>query len=312
MLFNLTEGNLIANNLAGKGPKTETAEEMRFSKVGKTSSGTEVDLVVKVLDTQDEYVPENAELNTAEGGHGFQIHFGVTAAPPKLLWEVEFEFSFEDQQGKPVELELASFLLFDIDHDRRNKINERVCYNVDQLDVYQTHIPGFDPIALSEYTEKDQPGFSGPQLNTTYYKEKNCDGSNSTGLGSVRVQSNQVGFGCDFKKDLDLEDFVPVMCDSEQCQTSVPQAVCKNVGHLFGYINHNNVTCDRRTEADSGCVHEQGINPLHRYLKVSFAGKSSFRVSLGLKCEKAEGKKCTRNFEFRGQYQYSQGKCSGL
>jgi len=226
VLFNLTQGNLIANNLAGQGPKTETAEEMRFSKAGKTSSGTEVDLVVKVLNTQDFYTPENAELNTAEGGHGFQIHFGVKAAPPKLDWEVEFEFSFEDQQGKPVELELASFLLFDIDHDRNNKINERVCYNVDQLDVYQTFIPGFDPIALSVTDQKILPGFDRPQLTTAYDNTKNCDGSDSTGLGSVRVESNQVGFGCDFKKDLDLEDFVPVMCNSEQCRTSVPSPKC--------------------------------------------------------------------------------------
>lgn len=307
MLFDLTPGNMVANNLAGQGP-LDTAEEMRFSKAGKTSTGTEFDLVLKVLDTQDEYKPDKPELNTAEGGHGFQIHFGVIADPNKLVNEVEFEFSFEDQEGKAVELELASFLLFDIDHDRKNKLAEIACYNVDQLDVYNTQIPGFDPIAASHFEEQPLPGFEGSQVTTTYDKTKECDGTTSTGLGSVRVVSNQVGFGCDFKKDLDLADFKPVLCDSDQCQNDDPALKCNQVKHHFGYTNSNNENCDPYTAAE--CDNEQGINPLHRMLKTSFAGKSSFRVTLGIKCDKGAGKTCTRNFEFRGEHQYSSGKCS--
>lgn len=284
-------------------------EEMRFSKCAVTPSGTEIDLVVRVLDTQDEYTPDDSTLNTGEGDHGFQIHFGVKADPAHLIYDVEFEFSFEDQKGNPVELDLASFKLFDIDHDRKKKIRERVCYNVDDLDRYQTMIPGFDLQTLTTYEAESKLGFFGPKLLTSYDPTKNCDGSNVTTLGSVRIQSNQVGFGCDFKKSLTFEEFEPVMCESEQCQNIDKPLKCSAVGHYFGWINQNNETCDHQTDADNGCTTQVGIHPKDRYIKPTFTGKSSFRVTMGLLCNKAAGKKCTRNFEFRGQYQASKGKC---
>jgi len=310
MVFNLTQANLVTNNLAGKGPNTGTAEEMRFSKVGATMDGTEFDLVVKVTG-QDEYTPDNSTLNTAEGGHGFQIHFGVKAAPPKTHFETEFEFSFEDQQGNPVKLDSASFSLFDIDHDHNLKITESICYNVDSLDLKKTVIPGFDTSTLSEYAHTVLPGYSKPQLLTSYNKTHNCDGSSSTGQGSVRVESNQVGFGCDFNKYLETKDFVHVKCNSDQCQkhATYKPLDCNKAGHDFGYVNQNNETCNHETDADAGCDVEQGIHPMERYVTASYEGKSSFRVTLGLACRKPETKKCTRNFEFRGEYRNIQ-KCT--
>jgi len=232
----------------------------------------------------------------------------VVAAPPKTFFEAEFEFSFEDQQGNLVQLDSASFSLFDIDHDQKKKVVETICYNVDSLDLTKTVIPGFNTSTVSEQESPVLPGFSEPQLLTSHNETHNCDGSTSTGQGSVRVQSNHVGFGCDFDKYLETKDFTHVKCNSDQCQkhSTYKSLNCTNLARYFGYVNQNNETCN---EADDGCDVERGLDPRDRHVKASYAGKSSFRVSLGISCDKLVDVKCSRNFEFRGEYRNIQ-KCT--
>merc|ERR1719181_179668 len=208
--------HLVQNNLGDEGPDSG-AEEMRFAKVGTTLDGTEFDVVVKALDTQDKYVSFTPKEHNIAGGTGFQVNTGVTAKAGKPVTQTEFELSFQDQKGKPVELDRLQLYLMDFDRDAKLTLRERGCYNLDELNLENTEIPGFDSKNMVLKAEPVYPGYSGPQLNTVYNSFKNCDGSTQTKLGSVTIEANQVGFICDNSNDLKIEDFKAVKCTDNGC-----------------------------------------------------------------------------------------------
>merc|ERR1712151_91943 len=103
---------------------------MRFTNVGRTFDNTEFDLVVKALDTVDAYHSFSPDVNNLAIGRGFQINLGVTKKDGKLATSTEFEFSFEDREGKPVKVDAVDFYLLDLDRDFRRSLRETGCYNL--------------------------------------------------------------------------------------------------------------------------------------------------------------------------------------
>ena len=268
----------MSNNLGGLGPTTG-AQEIRFKKAAVTRYGKEVDLVVKALDTQDKYHSFSPKDHNIIAGRGFQINLGVTAKQGKPVTTTEFEFSFEDQQGFQVEMDAVDIHLTDLDRDQKVTLREQSCYNLDEVDLKGSSIPGFDTNTLKLKPEPVHPGFSGTQLRTTYNKDKTCDGSSNTKLGSVTVEANQVGFECDNALDIPLADLNnPIKCEDRGCFTAKQ---CQKRRKYFGLIDKDGKTC---TKGDAGCTFEAGIRPLTRLVKTRYTSRSSFRISLGIEC----------------------------
>jgi hypothetical protein len=285
----------VSNNLGGLGPTTGP-QEVRFKRAA-SSNGKYVDVVIKATNTQDKYhsfTPKEHNIITARG---FQINLGVTAKQGKPVTTTEFEFSFEDQQGYPVEMDAVDIYLTDLDRDAKVTLREQGCYNLDELDLKSSSIPGFDTNTLKLKPEPVHPGFSGTQLRTTYNKDKNCDGSSQTNLGSVTVEANQVGFECDNSLDTPMKDFKPIKCTDPGCFTD---KACQKKRKYFGLIDKDGKTC---TKGAAGCTFQAGIRPLTRLVKTRYISRSSFRISLGIECLKPAGQTCTRNFAFRPDYQ---------
>merc|ERR1712151_1403373 len=126
---------------------------------------------------------------------------------------------------------------------------------------------------------------------TSYTKDKSCNGGNSD-RGSVTVEANQVGFLCDNQKDVAVEDFVATKCTDTGCFSE--KQCQKKFNKWFGPL------------ANGG---QAGINPAHRLIKTRYLGKSSFRISLGIECDKPAGQTCTRNFIIRTTYQNIKKRC---
>jgi len=266
---------------------------MRFKKAGATAQGKEFDLVVRALDTEDPYSSFEPDLNHA-AGRGFQINLGVTAKSDKQKSLTEFEISFEDQQGKPVDLD-ATFYLLDLDHDHKDTLREEACYDLDTIDLESSKIPGFNTNTMELEAEAILPGFSSSQLTTMYNKDQNCDGTLQTTHGSVTIESNQVGFQCDLPVDVALQDFKPIKC-VDDCFS---EAKCMKRKKFFGPVDADGNTC---IPSAPGCDFERGIDPLTRVVKTHYEGRSSFRISLGIACLKDEGETCSRNFVFQADY----------
>ena len=295
LTFKFDDTNIVANNLGGLGPNLASQQEMRFKNAGISSNGQEFDFVVKVLDTQQPYISTNTSLNIAAGG-GFQINSGGPVDPETKNHITEFEISFEDQQGQPVDLDLVNLYLLDLDRDAKLKLREVACYNLDTLDLEGSDIPGFDSNTLTMKPHVVEPGFKDSQLITTYNNETSCDGNAQTKLGSVTVKSNQVGFKCDLQLDVATSDFKPVKCE-DGCFT---EQKCKSKKKFFGLVDQNGNTCN---EGSPGCDFQSGINPLSRVVQTRYKERSSLPVSLGLECLKPVGQTCTRNLVFRATYE---------
>lgn len=162
-----------------------------------------------------------------------------------------------------------------------------------------SNIPGFNTDTLKVISQAALPGFTGPQLNTYYNKDKKCDGSSDTKLGSVLVEANQVGFGCDFPPAVDLKDFKPIKCNDPGCFNK-KQCNPTHKQQYFGLVDKDGKTCKGGT---SGCTFEKGINPINRIVKTRYVDKSSFRLNIGVECKKPAGQTCTRNIKLRADYQ---------
>jgi len=308
--FKFDTSNLAVNNIGGLGP-TGGAEEMRFKKAATNGEGKEVDLVFKALNTQDTYSSYTPKEHNIPAGKGFQVNIGVKATSSKKVFDTEVEISFEDQQGKRIELDAVDIYLLDLDRDAKVTLRERVCYDLDTMDVAGSDIPGFDSQNMVLKAETSLPGYTGPQLRTIYNKDKNCDGSSQTKLGSVSVDANQVGFICDNSLDLEIENFKAVKCTDNGCFKN-PTKSCQplNKGQFFGLVDKDGKTCKA---GDAGCTFSTGIHPATRLIDTRYLGKSSIRLSIGVECDKPAGETCTRNFVFRADYQnFKNGGCPCL
>merc|ERR1719174_2217709 len=252
--FVANNNNFVSNNLGGLGP-TSGLQEMRFKKAAVSRYGKDVDIVVKALDTQDKYHSFSPKDHNIIAGRGFQINLGVVAKQGKPVTTTEFEFSFEDRHGFPVTMDAVDIYLTDLDRDAKVTLREQSCYNLDELDLKGSSIPGFDTNTLKLKPEPVDPGFSGTQLRTTYNKDKNCDGSSKTNLGSVTVEGNQVGFECDNALDTPMQDFKPIKCNDPGCFTD---KACQKKRKYFGLIDKDGKTC---IKGDAGCPFEAGIHP---------------------------------------------------
>jgi len=304
-LFNT--GNLVTNNIGGLGPTTG-AQEMRFKKAATDSEGTEVDLIFKALETQDKYFSFSPKEHNVPAGKGFQVNIGVAPTDSKKVFDTEFEICFEDQKGKRIELDAVDLYLLDLDRDAKTTLRERACYDLDIIDLHGSSIAGFDMVSKKPTATAFLPGFTGTQLRAVYNRDKNCDGTSSTKLGSVSVDANQVGFLCDNSLNLEIKDFKPVKCTDPGCFTAGQCAPTKK-GQFFGLVDKDGKTCKAGA---AGCTFSPGIDPATRLIATRYLQRSSMRVSLGIECQKPKGQTCTRNFVFRANYQNVKKKCPCL
>jgi len=277
---------------------------MRFQKAGTSRDGTEFDLVVKALDTRDKYFSFSPKEHNIAEGLGFQINLGVKCIPGKTRFATEFEVSFEDQTGKPLELDAVDLYLLDLDRDQKLTLREKACYDLDEIDLAGSKIPGFNTKTLAVEEGPHDPGFATAQLKTSYDKAKTCAGKPSK-LGSVTVEANQVGYICDFPLSVKAADFKPVKCRDPGCFTE-KQCKAINKKKAFGTVDKDGKTC---TLGAAGCTFEAGINPVSRIIDTRYIGKSSLRITLGIDCVKKVGETCTRNFVFRAAYQNVKKAC---
>ena len=189
---------------------------------------------------------------------------------------VQVWVSFEDQQGGAVAVGAVDLYVLDLDRNEKLNVREEVCYDLDELDLTGSAIPGFDSNSVQLKSEPVQPGYIGTQLKTTYHEDHKCNGDLATTLGSVTVESNQVGYKCDFTANLALADFKPVKCTDPGCFTDT-QCVPEKKLQYFGLVDKDTRTC---TVGSTGCEFETGINPLLRVVKTRYLGRSSLHFNL--------------------------------
>lgn len=284
---------MLYSNLGGLGPDTSQPQEMRFSKIGTTADGTEFDLVVKALDdTYFSFRPE--QHNHVETELSFNVNLGILNTATDNTVGTELEFSFVDQTNNPVALDALAFSVLDIDHDDKLSLHEKVCVDLDTVNLANTVIPGFDSLALKTFSVPSVPGFTSSQVTTTYKSTEACDGSANTNLGSVWVQSNQVGFLCDNPDP--GQGLKNVMCGTDCFNTKK----CEKKDEFFGLMDQNGDAC---TKGSSGCDFQHGIPQAARIVKTAYEQVSSFRLTVELFCKKGPGEECNRNMIFAGKYQ---------
>merc|ERR1712032_669768 len=218
----------------------------------------------------------------------------------KKVFDTEFEICFEDQKGKRIELDAVDLYLLDLDRDAKTTLRERACYDLDIIDLHGSSIAGFDMVSKKPTATAFLPGFTGTQLRAVYNRDKNCDGTSSTKLGSVSVDANQVGFLCDNSLNLGIKDFKPVKCTDPGCFTA-KQCTPTKKGQFFGLVDKDGKTCKAGA---AGCTFSPGIDPATRLIATRYLQRSSMRVSLGIECQKPKGQTCTRNFVLRADYQH--------
>ena len=302
------------NNLGGQGPD-EGEEVLIFERVAKTNKTQWVDLRVKAISS---YAAEHAKDVNGAGG---APQFGIIAVSTEVTEEnkghvqtvLEFEFLDSDTQ-EHAEFDFFTFGVFDIDHNKQTTMHETICLDLDQaIAVRDTNIPGLklqeeagklkvEKLAPRKHPDAGLvPGFKDEQLLSTYDPSKTCEGSSSSGLGSVRVFSNQVGFACDEAQYAFVtEHLVPCTdCTKEKHCAVAESGMSKFFGQVYAQgTDKAGQTCDNIK--DLHCTDTHGINTAARALTIGFSKASKFRIAFGIECEKPIGQFCNRKFNFGG------------
>jgi hypothetical protein len=116
--LNFTSARITSNNLGGKGPWKNGANEMRYADIGITGDGQILDLVVTTAEPFG-YIPWNTSQN---GLHGEFGQFNLFCGPTRMDSTAFVTFTIvKTGTNEPVVLEQFAFAVFDFDtgHDEQ-------------------------------------------------------------------------------------------------------------------------------------------------------------------------------------------------
>jgi len=261
--FNIDEKHVAVNNLGGKGPDFNSTQELRYKYVGRTRDHRMFDVVAVVAPGQS-----YAHTFKAEGDTGtVNGAFGELGAI-----NVEVEVTAENKGEQMTEFIFS--------------LEDSLTGQPITLDNYEMSFFDFDVnkrnnlhelvcIKRDQFNETQSvfPPKTG-DVTVSISNTSDCAHKESQS-GSVTFESTGVGFLCD--NPAHPADLADVKCD--QCFTGTDASKCAKTS----FSKYFPVKRDQRVATIA--------------LQES---TSKFSVSLGIKCYKAVGSTCNRNFLFTG------------